>query len=125
MQFTTTLRTARAGQIASTIGSGGTIVIYTGSAPGVANSPTGTLLCTLTGLTFPSASSGAQTFTATADSSAAASGTPGYGRLKTSGGAAVVEFACAVGSGEGNFNTTVSLGGTVTLSSGTITDGNA
>src|SRR6478752_4750204 len=117
MQFNTTLRTARAGQISTTIGSGGTIVIYTGTAPGVGNSATGTLLSTLRSLTFASASGGAITFSATADSSAAASGTPGYGRLKTSGGTAVVEFSAGVGSGEANFDHAISLGGTVTLSS--------
>lgn len=127
MQFTTALRTSRAALIASTVGAGGSIVIYTGTAPGVGNAATGTLLATLTGLTFGTAAAGAVTFSATASTGAAtaASGTPGYGRLLTSGGAAVVEFGAAVGSGEANFNNAISLGGTVTLSSATITEGNA
>jgi hypothetical protein len=124
MQFNSTLRTARAGLIGSTLGSDGTLVIYTGAAPGIGNSPTGTLLATLTGLTFASASGGAITFTATADSSAAASGTPGYGRLKTSGGTAIIEFSCGVGSGDASFDATISMGSSVTLVSGTITEGN-
>lgn len=125
MQFNATLRTARAQQIATTVGSGGTIDIYTGTAPGVANAATGTLLATLTALTFGTATAGAITFSATADASADASGTPGYGRMKTSGGAAVVEFSAGVGSGEANFNNAISLGGNVSLSSATITEGNA
>lgn len=124
MQFNATLRTARAQQIATTLGAGGTIVIYTGSAPGVGNSVTGTLLVTLTSLTFGTASAGAIGFSATAGT-AAASGTPGYGRLKTSGGTAVVEFPCGVGSGEGSFDFSITSGGSVSIGSATITEGNS
>lgn len=123
MQFTTTLRTDRMQKIKDDVGVGGTLVVYTGSAPGVGNAPTGTLLCTLTAVTFGTAGA-TMTVSATADSSAAASGTPGYYRFKTSGGTAVIEGTAAVGSGELSFNATVSAGGTVSLSSGTFTEGN-
>jgi hypothetical protein len=125
MQFTTTLRNARLDQIGTTLGTGGTLKIYTGSAPGVGNSATGTLLSTLTAVTYASASSGTKTFTATADSSAAATGTPGYGRVLTSGGAVHIEFDAAIGSGTLDFNSAISSGGTVSLSSATFTEGNA
>lgn len=124
MQFATTLRTSRAGAIGTALGSGGTIVIYTGAAPGVGNAASGTLLATLTALTFAAASGGAITFSATSDASAAASGTPGYGRLRTSANTAIIEFTCGVGSGEANFDSTISIGGQVSLSGGTITEGN-
>lgn len=124
-QFSLALRSALAGQIGSTIGTGGTLKFYTGTSPGVANSPTGTLLTTLTAVTFTNPANGTETFTATQDSSAAASGTPGYGRLATSAGVATIDFTAGVGSGEASFNQAVSAGGTVSLTSAMITMGNA
>lgn len=124
MQFDSTLRGSLLSAISTRVGAGGTIVFYTGTAPGVGNAPTGTLLSTLTGVTFAAPSGGTMTFTSTPDSSAAASGTPGYGRFKTSGGTAVIECSAAIGSGEFSFSGAVSLGGSVTESSGTFTAGN-
>ena len=125
MQFSTTLRNSELTAISTAMGAGGTLKFYTGSSPGVGAGVTGTLLCTLTGVTFAAASGGTMTFTSTADSSAAASGTPGYGRFATSGATAVIDVTAAVGSGEANFTGTVALGGSVTETSGTFTAGNA
>jgi hypothetical protein len=124
-QFSTTLRNNRLDAIGTTLSTGGTLKVYSGSAPGVGNAPTGTLLSTLTAVTYAGASSGTKTFTATADSLAAASGTPGYARLLTSGATVHAEFDAAVGSGTLNFNSAISSGGTVSLSSATFTEGNA
>jgi hypothetical protein len=124
MQFKTTLRNDLLTKIGTDIGAGGTLVFYTGSGPGVGNAATGTLLSTLTAVTFAAASGGTMTFTSTADPSAAASGTPGYARFKDSGGTAWIECTAAIGSGEFNFSGAISLNGTVTESSGTFTAGN-
>jgi hypothetical protein len=124
MQFATTLRNSLLSAISTAVGAGGTIVFYTGTSPGVGSAVTGTLLSTLTAVTLAAPSGGTMTMSATADSSAAASGTPGYGRIRTSGAAAVIDCTAAVGSGEFNFSGAISLGGTVTLSSGTFTAGN-
>jgi hypothetical protein len=129
-QLTTTMRNTHLTSIKTTMDTGGAntglLRCYTGSAPGIANSVTGTLLYELTVVTLATASGGAMTFTATSDSSADASGTPGYYRLTTSAGTAVVEGTAGTSSGElthgGN---TISLGGTVSLSSGTLTAGSA
>ena len=125
MQFSTLLRNAELDAIATELGVGGTLKFYTGSSPGVGVGATGTLLCTLTGVTFAAAAAGAVSFTSTADSSAAASGTPGYGRFATSGGTAKIDVTAGVGSGEANFTGAVALGGSVTETSGVITAGNA
>jgi hypothetical protein len=125
MQFSTTLRTNRVGQVGTTIGAGGTLKVYTGTAPGVGNAPTGTLLCTLTAVTYAAASAGTQSISATTDPSAAASGTPGYYRLASSGGTVFVEGTAGIGSGELSFSASVSLNGAVSLTSGLLTDGNA
>jgi hypothetical protein len=125
MQLRTTERNARLQVIKDALGAGGKLKIYTGTAPGVGNAATGTLLCTLTALTLGVPAAGAMSVAATADTAAAASGTPGYYRLAKSDDTAVVEGPAGVGSGEANFNATVSAGGTVSLTSGTINEANA
>jgi hypothetical protein len=125
VQLTTAVRNARLAAIATAAGSGGTLKIYTGTSPGVSVTATGTLLSTLTAVVFGTPSAGAVAITATADPSNAASGTPGYARLATSGGTAIADFTAAVGSGEINFNAMIALGGTDTDTSFTITDGNS
>lgn len=125
MQASTALRNAWLTTISTTVGAGGTLKVYTGTSPGVGNAATGTLLSTLTGVTFGSPSAGVVTITATADGNDAASGTEGYVRLATSGGTAVIDFTAGVGSGEFSFTATMPGGGTDTLTSFTITAPNA
>jgi hypothetical protein len=125
VQFATSLRNSELDAIATALGAGGTLKFYTGSSPGVGNAPTGTLLSTLTALAFGTPAAGAMTFTTTGDGSAAASGTPGYGRMATSGGTAKIDLTAAIGSGEANFSGAISLNGTVSETSGSFTAGNA
>ena len=128
MQLSTTQRTNRLSNLTSNIGTGAKLKIYTGSAPGVGNSATGTLLSTII---LPSTawtvSSGVATLSGTwQDTSAAASGTPGYFRITDSAGTTIyLEGTAAVSSGELSFTTTISLGGTVTVTAFTLTEGNA
>lgn len=111
MQFSATLLNTLATAIATALGSGGTLPVYTGNRPGDGNSATGTLLATLTSLAA-STSGAVNTITATA-ATAVASGTPGYGRLLTSGSTSVIELSAGVGA--------VGTTGTVTVSGGAIT----
>lgn len=128
LQFSTSLRNAILDQIESTIGTSAVLACYTGSAPGVGNSVTGTKLYEIT---CPSdwaaaASSGSKAKSGTwQDTSADASGTPGYFTLNASGGTRHIEGSAAVGSGDLNHDATVSLGGTVTVSTFTLTAGNS
>lgn len=124
MQCSTTLRNALLSAVSTAVGASGTLKISTGSAPGVGNALSGTLLSTLAAVTFGSPSAASMTVAATADSSAAASGTPGYYRIATSGGTGVIEGTAGSGQ-ELAITGSISLGGTVTLTSGTITSGNA
>jgi hypothetical protein len=130
-QITTTMRNTHLTSIKTTMDTGGAntgkLFCYSGTVPGIGVAITSqTLLYELTGVTLATASGGAMTFTATADSSANAGGTPTFYRLVTSADAAVVEGTAGVSSGElthgGN---TISLGGTVSLSSATLTAGSA
>ena len=128
MQLSTTQRNNRLSNLTSNIGTSARLKIYTGSAPGVGNSATGTLLSTIS---LPSSawtvSNGVATLSGTwQDTSAAASGTPGYWRITDSTGSTVyAEGTAGVSGGELSFTTTVSLGGTVSITAFTLTEGNA
>lgn len=125
MQFTTTLRNSLLQAVKDAVGTGATFAVYTGSSPGVGNTATGTLLATLTAVTLGTPSAAAMSISATADSSGDASGTPGYCRLTGGTGGTTIDFTAAVGSGDANFGGTVSLGGSVSMTSGSITAGNS
>ena len=59
---------------------------------------------------------------------ALATGTPGYARFKTAqngtASTVIIELDAGVGSGSLNFSSTIALGGTVSITSATITEGN-
>jgi len=104
----------------------GTIQIRTGSQPtNVGDAAGGTLLGTLTfGATaFGAASTGVATANSiTSDTSADASGTAGHARILTSGAAIHSDADCGQGSGSVSFdNSSVVSGGTLAISSATIT----
>lgn len=127
MQLSTATRNAILSAVSTDVGSGGTLKIYTVSPanlPGVGNAATGTLLSTLTSVVFGTPSAGSMTVSATADTSAANTATPVYYRISTSGGTAKIEGSAGSGQ-ELAISGQISLGGTVTLTSGSITAGNA
>jgi len=104
----------------------GTIQIRTGSQPtNVDDSPTGTLLGTLTfsATAFGAPATGVVTAAAiTSDTSADASGTAGHARLLTSGAAIHSDATCGQGSGDFNFNNSaIVIGGTIAVSALTLT----
>jgi hypothetical protein len=117
------------GAISTSIGASGHIKIYTGSAPSKTASPTGTLLSTLAcNSTFGASATGVLTANAIVnDSSAAASGTPGYYRIidgtTDDGTHTQVQGSAGVGSGDINFSSTIASGGTVSITSLTYTEG--
>lgn len=96
--------------LSTAVGAGGTCELQTSG---------GTVLAVLTGLTFGSPSGGSMTVTATADSSNDASGTANKLVIKTSGGTATFEVPNA--DVTWSPSSTVTSGGTATLTSFTIT----
>lgn len=133
--YQTAVRDARLDQITSALGTTAYLEIFTGSAPGKTsgtfNADTGTKLASLamSNPVAPASSGGVLTFSAITSAAALASGTPGYYRKKTaqSGAASTVieEGTAGVGSGELNFNASITSGGTVSITSDTLTEGNA
>lgn len=109
---------------------GGTVLIYTGSAPSdVDASATGTLLGTLTlgSPAFGNAADAAPGATATAnaitgDASADATGTAGYFRALTSGAAAIIQGTCGTSNADMILNTvSIEAGAAIDITSWTVT----
>lgn len=133
LSFSTTLRNSRADEITAALGGSALLRIYDGSVPANVGASLGssTLLAELTcNATFaPAASGGVLTLNGiTQDSSANATGTAAYFRLVTSGGTAVIQGTVTAtgGGGDLTLNTTsISSGAAVSVTSFTITEGNA
>ena len=130
--FDSTLRNNRLNQITSRAGGSALLRIYSGSRPATAGAAT-TLLAQLTcNATFaPAASSGVLTLNAISPAtSAAATGTATWFRIVQSDGSTFVMdgSVSTVAAGTGDLrldDTNIVLGGTVAISSATITEGNA
>lgn len=127
-----TISTAARNAVADTLvdlldaGAGaGTIKIYTGSQPaGPGTAPTGTLLATFTlsDPAFGSASTGVATLGSVSSVSAVATGTAGWFRAADSDGTAVFDGTVGTSGAQLNLNTTsIVSGGTVSITSGTVT----
>jgi hypothetical protein len=130
IQASTTVRNAILDAIETAIGTSPVLKVRTGSQPAdCATADSGTVLADIT---CPSdwaaaASSGSKAKSGTwQDTSADASGTPGHFRLYATGGSTChLQGSAAVGSGDLNFDATVSLGGTVTVTTFTLAAANA
>jgi hypothetical protein len=104
----------------------GTIAIRTGAQPtNVGDADTGTLLGTLTcsDPAFGAASNGVATANAiTSDTNADNSGTAGHARAKDSDGNIKFDCTCGQGTGDISFdNNVIVAGGTIAISSATVT----
>lgn len=131
LQLSVAVRNARLDSIESTAGTAAVLKIRTGAQPSdCAQADAGTVLATFS---LPSdwmaaASSGSKAKSGTwQDTSADASGTAAHWRLYASDGTTVIAQG-SVGQGTGDLsldNTTIVAGQTVTVSTFTLTDGNA
>lgn len=131
LSYTTALRNARLDEITTAIGSSGLLRFYNGTPPSSVNDALSgnTLLatCPLSATAAGAASSGVLTFNAiTSDTSADATGTCSFWRLLTSGATAVVQGTAGTSGADINFDSVSFVaGGTVAVSSLTITAANA
>jgi hypothetical protein len=134
LSYQNTVRNTRLADLVTALSTAAFLEIFTGSQPGKTagsfNADTGTKLASLpcSNPVAPATSAGVLTFSAITSETALATGTPGYARFKTaaSGGAGtvIIELDAAVGSGSLNFSSTITSGGTVSITSATITEGN-
>lgn len=122
----TTARNASNDAIVGAMGASPKVRIYSGTRPATGGTAT-TLLAELamSATPAPASSSGVVTFNAISnDTSADASGTPTWARILTSGNTPILDCSAAVGSGDINFNAAIVIGGVVSITSMTMTDGN-
>jgi hypothetical protein len=93
--------------------------LYTGTQPAQNAAPSGTLLGTISGLTWTAGAAGVQTVTAYTPGTALASGTFGWGRFRNSGGTEF--FDGAIGQEFAMADTGVIQGGELILDSASHT----
>lgn len=132
LQLSTAVRNARLDAVETTIGTDPVLYIRTGSAPAnCAASDSGTVLATITLPTdwAGDASSGAKAKSGTwQDSSADDTGTAAHFRIKSSGGTTHIQGTITATGGGGDMtldNTSIAAGQNITITSFTLTDGNA
>lgn len=129
MHLHDTLRHNMMGLIPAALTTTSRLLFYTGTQPSKTAVPTGTLLGTFTLASgVGSDTGGVFTFTNPAGITWAATGTPGYWRMidgtTDDGTHTQLQGSAGVGSGEYNFSSTTASGGTGTISSATLTEGN-
>lgn len=130
VRISTTARNAGlTASITTSIGTSGFLRIYDGTQPASADTAlsANTLLAELPlSATAGTSASGVWTANAITDeASALATGTQTWASLVTSAGVRIVDMSAGNGSGDLNLSGTITSGGTVSVSSLTITDGNA
>jgi hypothetical protein len=131
LQLSVAVRNAQLNALETILASTPKLLIYTGAPPAdCATAASGTLLATLTlpADAFADAASGAKALAGswTGTASAGAGATPGYWRLTDNAGTAVgAQGTAAIGSGDMNFNGTITSGQTVSVSAFSVTAGNA
>ena len=130
VRLKTTTRNTALDRITTEIGTSGFLRIYNGTQPtGPDTALSGNTLLAelpLSSTAAANASGGVLTFSAiTTEASALATGTQTWASLVTSAGTRIVDMSCGNGSGDLNLSGTITLGGTVSVTSLTITDGNA
>lgn len=132
VQLSTSVRNARLDSVESTMGTSAKLQIRTGAQPAnCAAADSGSLLCEIT---VPSdfmaaASSGSKALSGTWQASASGTGTAGHFRFKDNAGTTThIQGSITATGGGGDMtvdNTSVASGQTITISTFTLTDGNA
>jgi len=124
--YITSLRTTRITALLTAIGTSGFLDIYDGTKPAVGGTATTRLAHIPLQATAGTVASGVLTFNTPMTASAAASGTATWARLTNSGGTAQADMTVGLGSSDINFDSvTFVSGGTVSVTSLTITEGNS
>lgn len=131
IQLSVTLRNNKAGQLETTVGTTGVLEVRSGAVPAnCAAADSGTLLASITlpADWLTAASNGAVSINGTwQDASADATGTAAHFRIKT-GATCHLQGTCSASGGGGDMilnSTSLVAGGTFSVTSFTLTEGNA
>ena len=122
--YSTALRNAQLDAITTAVGNAGKLALYDGTRPATGGAATTKLAEFTLGSPFaPGAAAGVLSPTLPADTTGLAAGTATWGRITTSGGTFVIDLG--VGTDITLNTTTVSVGVTCSVTSFSITRGNA
>jgi len=129
-QYSVTLRTNQVGQIQTTVGSSGTLKIFSGSEPAncAASDPSGLLATITLPATFLTSSGGATTIAGTWSTTATGTGTAASFRIYDATPTCHVQGSVTASGSGGDLtldNTSIATGQTVSITTATITAGNA
>jgi len=127
--YSSTLRTAQLDPITTAVGSAGLLRIYDGARPATGGAATVKLAEFTLGSPFaPGAAAAVLSPTIPSSTTGLAASTATWFRVVTSGGTQVIDGSVTASGGGGDLQlntTTISIGLTITVSSWTITRGNA
>ena len=129
-QYSTTLRTNQVAQIQSTIGTSGSLKIFSGAEPAncAASDPSGLLATITLPSTFLTSSGGATTIAGTWSTTGSSNGTALSFRMYDGSAVCHTQGSVTATGGGGDLtldNTSIATGQTVTVTTCTITAGNA
>jgi hypothetical protein len=125
--YSTTLRNAQLDAITTAVGNAGLLRIYDGTRPATGGAATTKLAEFTLGTPFAAgAAAGVLSPTLPSDATGLAASTATWFRVVTSGGTFVIDGSVSTSGADMNLNTTtISIGVTVSVTSWTITRGNA
>ena len=121
--YSTALRNLQAEDIASAVGSNGKLIIMDGTRPPTGGTLTNELVTLPLSTVAGTATGGVFTFNPITTTTAIASGTPTWARVVTSADVAVIDLSAGLSGSDINFNQPIALGGDVSITSLTITNG--
>lgn len=125
--YSTTLRNAQLDAITTAVGNAGKLAIYDGTRPATGGAATTKLAEFTLGTPFAAgAAAGVLSPTLPVDTTGIAAGTATWFRITTSGGTFVIDGSVGTSGSDCNLNTTtISVGATLSVTSFSITRGNA
>ncbi len=121
--YSTTLRTAQVDELAAAIGVSGKLIVMSGVRPAFGGATTQVLVELPLSATAGTAANGVFTFDTITTTTATDSGTPTWARVATSADVPVADMSAGLSGADLNFNQPIALGGDVSVSSLTITNG--
>lgn len=127
LQFSVACRTNQAAQYQATVGTAGTLTIYSGAEPTncAAANPSGPLVVVSLPTTFLTAASGATALAGTWQANASATGTAASFRIADSSGTCHIQGTCGTSGADMILsNTSINSGQSFSVSAFSITQGN-
>jgi hypothetical protein len=123
--LSSTVRNSRLSAIVTAAGASAILTLYSGTRPATGGTATTALSAHTCAATLGTVASGVLTFGAIGNATASNTGTATWARLTTSGGTFILDMDISTTGGAGEVQMATTSSATVTISSGSLTEGNA